>query len=80
MIIEFPWGRKANDKGPCPRFRRANALLCWEQSGLEPSWAQYTMDPADRISENEEAVKEATPSFILTFILTLRLLASHFND
>ena len=32
------------------------------------------MDPADRISENEEAVKEATPSFILT----LRLLASHF--
>ena len=55
---KFPWGRKANDKGPCPRFRRVNALLCWEQSGLEPSWGQYTMDPADRISENEEAVRE----------------------
>ncbi len=54
----FPGGPKASYRGPGAHFRRANALLGWEQSGLEPSWGQYTMDPADRISENEEAVRE----------------------
>ncbi len=45
---KFPGGRKASYRGQCPPFRRANARLGWEQSGLEPSWRQYTMDPADR--------------------------------
>ncbi len=53
----FPGGRKASYRGPCARFRGANALLGWEQSGLEPSWGQYTMDPADCIYENEEALR-----------------------
>ncbi len=65
----FPFGRTASYRGPCAGFRRANALLGWEQSGLEPSWGQYTMDPADRIYENEEQLPHDS---------YLRLLASHF--
>ncbi len=73
-MIEYPvpCGRKASYRWPCARFRRANARLGWEQSGLEPSWGQYTMDLADRINEHEEALEE------LPHYSYLRLLASHF--
>ncbi len=39
----------------------------------EPSWAQYTMDPADRISENEEAVKEQLPLLIFLALVSVSL-------
>ena len=79
----FPCGRKARYRGLCARFRGANALLGWEQSGLEPSWAQYTMDPADRIDENAEALAGIMHSpglrgNDLLILLYLRFLASHF--
>ncbi len=74
-MIEYPFlfGRKASYRGPCAGCRRANALLGWEQSGLEPSWGQYTMDPADRISENEEAVKEQLPLLFLLALVSVAL-------